>query len=272
MRLGPEAPWSQWRAPCLFATTTTPATPQRRQLLLRCRAASSTPPPPASTARSTQPRQQPNVSQRRTFHRSPPRARKRRASEAPTRKYATHLVEAPERAPPSRLLLARRAGDDGGAEAQAEAARAGGRGGGGEREERRGGGERGDARHGSAGALRRGRTRGIWFGRFPPLGSERRAPYPLYSFSVGDGASREARVLLAPITTVKISCKILPVVFFSRNKYYIGQICRSSTKVSPNREMTSKLKKENTKSNHILPPLENAIISKKNLAKVQFEK
>jgi len=40
-------------------------------------------------------------------------------------RHATHLIEAPERAPPSRLL-ARRVGDDGGA--GAEAARAGGRG------------------------------------------------------------------------------------------------------------------------------------------------
>jgi len=69
---------------------------------------------------------------------------------APLLRHPLHLIEAPERASPSRLL-ARCAGDDGGAGAEAEAARAGGRGrgrgGGGEGKERRRGEERGDARH-----------------------------------------------------------------------------------------------------------------------------
>jgi len=124
-----------------------PATPQRRWLLLRCRAASSTPLPPASTGHPS-----PTTAEFQSAPHLPqkPTPCPHAAGKRNWRRHATHLIEAPERASPSRLL-ARCAGDDGGAGAEAEAARAGGRGrgrgGGGEGKERRRGEERGDARH-----------------------------------------------------------------------------------------------------------------------------
>ena len=96
--------------PCPCAATM-PATPQRRWLLLRCRAASSTPLPPASTGHPS-----PTTAEFQSAPHLPqkPTPCPHAAGKRNWRRHATHLIEAPERASPSRLL-ARRAGDDGGA-------------------------------------------------------------------------------------------------------------------------------------------------------------
>ena len=164
-----------------------PATPQRRWLLLRCRAASSTPLPPASTGHPSpttaefQPA--PHLPQK------PTHARTRQASETGADTQRTSSKRRSARRPRGcwRGAWATTAGRERRRHEQEdvavdEAVDGKGR-------------SAGEARSAATHAICCGSRRaGFDWGGFPPLGSERRAPYPLLS-QVGEGASRAAHVL-----------------------------------------------------------------------------